>query len=82
MTFMIDAIANQHDAMTALINDNNQVVLAYQAEWLEDQWRIATKEEFLANYDIDSLLGVDGNALGAEDEIICLNGKIPATVIL
>lgn len=70
--------------MTAWINGSNQVLLAYQLEWTEcdSAWRIATKAEFMANYDRDALLGINGDALDTSDNIICSDGSIPASDIL
>lgn len=73
------------ETMAAVINDSKESTVAYLAEskgWSDENWRKATKEEFLAFYNYDDLVGSEGNALDVGDKILCIDGIIKGYEIL
>lgn len=71
-------------ALTGTSNSKiSRVTVDYLAENdTELDWRPTTVEEFKRFYNLDELMGHDGDALSPEDIIVCSDGVIEAKEIL
>lgn len=73
------------DSMTAVINSFGEVTLAYIAEsrkFSSNDWQVASMAQFQKGHDLDDLLGIDGDGLSEDDEIICSDGIIKGFEVL